>query len=324
MTSSILIFAAVSAVLTLLSGVAYRLWWNRYRSDDLTPTGFGALLAVVLLMAALIFQGPGPETTALGLVLAAGAVYWIDDFRELSARLRMIVSFVTGAATCVVLMSHSAPPLVSVIGFAVLAGGLNVVLTNIVNFYDGADLNLATLIALTAGMILLVAPTPGFMTHSAVACLAFITPFALMNSRPRTLYLGDAGSFVFASFVTMMALIYFRGDGELNASAAIPLALPALDTFYVFCVRIIKGHDLLTRNYLHLYQKLNHRYRGFGYLVPQIVNVGLVYVAVAALRASGISDSWASILAMAGVTIPVYFACRRLFVYGMTDESGAP
>lgn len=315
MTPSILVFAACVAAVTLIAGLAYRRVWVRLRGTAVTPTGFGVFLALALLAASLAFRLPGAVSIAFSIIAGATAIYWLDDLRELSARLRMAVSFATGAAVCGLLLSGDATlPLWLVVGACVAAGGVNVVLTNIVNFYDGADLNLATFIALTAGGILLLAGGSTAMTVSAVACLGFIAPFAIMNSRPRTIYLGDAGSFAFACLLTMMAIIYLKGDGEVPPTVAIPLALPAFDTFYVFCIRMIEKHDLMTRNYLHLYQRLNEHRRGFFYLVPQFVNAFMVLAASMVLETVGVHPFVAVALSAIGVTVPFYFACRRFLL----------
>lgn len=323
MMPSILIFAACVAAVTLVTGLAYRQVWIRFRGTLVTPTGFGAFLAIALLAGSIVLSMPGNVTIAFAIVATATALYWLDDLRELSARLRMAVSFATGVAVCGLLLHDDTNlgPWV-VVASCLAAGGLNVILTNIVNFYDGADLNLATFIALTAGGILLLSDVSPAMTVSAVACLAFIAPFAVLNSRPRTIYLGDAGSFAFASLVTMMAIIYLRGAGELPPTVAIPLALPAFDTFYVFCIRMIEKHDLLTRNYLHLYQKLNQHRPGFFYLVPQFVNALLQLAAASGLQALGVSPFFAVLIAAIGVTIPFYFGCRR-YLLPRNDEAGA-
>lgn len=323
MTPSMLIFAGCVAIVTLVAGLTYRRLWIRVRGTVVTPTGFGAFLAIALLVGAIVLGMPENVTIAFAIVATATAIYWLDDLRELSARLRMTVSFATGAAVCGLLLAGDGDlPLWVVVAACLAAGGLNVVLTNIVNFYDGADLNLATFIALTAGGILLLSDGSPTMTASAVACLAFIAPFAVMNSRPRTIYLGDAGSFAFASLLTMMAIIYLRGGDELPPTVAIPLALPAFDTFYVFCVRMIEKHDLLTRNYLHLYQKLNQHRSGFFYLVPQIVNALLLLAAATGLQAVGVSPFFAVLIAAVGVTVPFYFGCRR-FLLPRNDKEGA-
>lgn len=315
MTSTQLVFAAFVAAATLFGALAYRRLWVSRLGAAVTPTGFGSLLAVALFAGSLVFRLPGSVSIAFAVLVAATALYWLDDLRELSARLRMAVSFGTGVVICgLQLAGPEHLPIWVTLGACVAAGGLNVVLTNIVNFYDGADLNLATLIALTAGGILLLAGGSPVMTASAIACLAFIAPFAVMNSRPKTIYLGDSGSFAFASLLTMMAVIYFQGGDALPPTVAIPLALPALDTFYVFCVRMIEKHDLLTRNYLHLYQKLNRHRPGFLYLAPQILNAVLVLAASAALQALSLTPFLSVLIATVAVTIPFYFACRRFLL----------
>lgn len=315
MTPSPLVFAACVAAVTLIAGLTYRHVWIRLRGTAVTPTGFGALLAVALLAASLTFRLPVPVCIAFGVICGATAIYWLDDLRELSARLRMAVSFATGGAVCGLLLWGDVNlPLWLIVGACLAAGALNVVLTNIVNFYDGADLNLATFIALTAIGILVLAGGSTAMTTAAIACLGFIAPFAIMNSRPRTIYLGDAGSFAFACLLTMMAIVYLRGDGGLPPTVAIPLALPAFDTFYVFCIRMIEKHDLLTRNYLHLYQKLNEHRRGFFYLLPQVINAFLVLALSMVLEAGGAHPFIAVAVSAIGVTVPFYFACRRFLL----------
>jgi len=314
-TSAHLVFAAAVAAATRLGALGYRRLWIDRLGAALTPTGFGSFLAVALFAGAVVFRLPWNVSVAFAILVAATALYWVDDLRELSARLRMAVSFATGAAICGLLLAGGEHlPLWMILGTCVAAGGLNVVLTNIVNFYDGADLNLATFIALIAGGILLLAGGSPTMMVSAIACLAFIAPFAVMNSRPRTIYLGDSGSFAFASLLTMMAIIYFHGGEGLPPTVAIPLALPAFDTFYVFCIRMIEKHDLLTRNYLHLYQKLNQHRPGFLYLAPQIVNAMLVWAASAALQTLGLTPFFSVLFAVVGVTVPFYFACRRFLL----------
>lgn len=323
MRPEVLSFAACAAAITLVGALAYRQVWIKLRGSLTTPTGFGVFLAVVLWAASVAFGASVNVTLTFFILTIATAIYWLDDLFGLSARLRLGLSFITGVSICALLLSgQEAAPLGIMLCFYLAAGILNVVLTNIVNFYDGADLNLATFIALISGAILLFTPAGDVMASSAIACLAFIVPFAVMNSRPKTIYLGDAGSFAFASFLTMTAIDYFS-RGRPSAEFAIPLALPALDTFYVFCIRVIERHDLMTRNYLHLYQKLNQRYRGFGYLLPQVINAGLSLICALALQAWGLTQFASVAIASVLVTVPFYFSCRGLFLRKSASCGGA-
>lgn len=307
----------VAAAAILLAALLYRSAWIRARGADPTPTGFGVVLALVMLAASGAVATSIEMRIALGVVAAAAAVYWLDDLIHLSARLRMAISFLSGLAIGALYFTfYPGLPFAALLGICLGAGLACVILTNIVNFYDGADLNLATFIALTAGLILLFGPALREWSVNALACLSFIIPFAVLNCRPKTIYLGDSGSFAFAGLLTVMAVAFAGDIQSLPPEAAIPTALPTIDVLYVFITRIAQKHDLLTRNYLHLYQRLQSRYPGFGYLLPQIVNAALCLMLAAALQAAGLGRILSVILAGIFVTIPFYFACRRLFLDG--------
>lgn len=325
MTSASTILVVCTAAFTLLCGLAYRRVWSGLRGPEITPTGFGALLAPILLGAAIVTGASLPMQVALGIVAAATAAYWIDDAFGLSARLRMLISLAAGVATGMAYFAdHHGFSLVAV-GLICLAAGLTcVIMTNVVNFYDGADLNFATFIALTAGLILLCGPAQREWTAVAVAALAFTIPFAVMNSRPRTIYLGDSGSFAFAGLLTIMAAAFVRNIESVPPEAAIPAALPTFDVLFVFIVRVAEKHDLLTRNYLHLYQRLKIRYGGIGYLLPQIVNTAFCLLVAAALQSAGLGRIVSVIVAMLAVTIPFYFACRKIFLEGKAERASQP
>jgi UDP-N-acetylmuramyl pentapeptide phosphotransferase/UDP-N-acetylglucosamine-1-phosphate transferase len=308
-----LTLAGCVAVASLVVLLAYRRIWLSRPMLKPTPTGFGVLLPFILLAAALATRMADRLIIAFAILSLASALYWIDDLRGLGARVRVAISFTTGAALCAVLLSDGPVPLPWLVAFSAIAGILNVALTNLVNFYDGADLNLATFIALVAAALLLTQPTQGYLTTIAIACLAFLVPFAIFNSWPRTIYLGDAGSFAFAGLLTLLIVQYLK-NRDFAPEVAIPLALPALDTFFVLCIRITEKHDLLTRHTLHLYQRLNEHYRGFGYLIPQFVNAALVVLCVLMLRDS-LQDRLAAVLvASVVVTVPFYFFCWRLLL----------
>jgi UDP-N-acetylmuramyl pentapeptide phosphotransferase/UDP-N-acetylglucosamine-1-phosphate transferase len=309
------VYSLCIIALTFVAGFVYRLVWKRLRGLEVTPSGFGVLLAFVLLGAAAV-AGVSFDLMASIIVIALAAVgYWVDDIIELSAQLRILISFAVGVAiVCAFLNWSGTYSLLVTFGICLAAGFINVVFTNIVNFYDGADLNLATFIVLTDCFALVFLPAHSEWWPIAVACLAFIIPFAVMNIRPKTIYLGDSGSFVFASLLTVMGASFFKDFRSIPAEAAIPLALPAFDVFFVLLIRIREKHDLLTRNYLHLYQRLNRRYAGFGYLIPQIMNALLCLFFSTAFQAAGFEKGFSLILAMTAVTIPFYFACRWFFL----------
>jgi len=308
-----------------VAGFVYCIAWKRLRGLEVTPSGFGVLLAFVLLGAASVAGASFDLMASISVIAVAAVGYWFDDIIELSAQVRIFISFSVGVAIISAFLNWSGTySLLFIFGICLAAGFVNVVFTNIVNFYDGADLNLATFIMLTACFVLVFLPAPSEWWPIAVSCLAFIIPFAVMNMRPKTIYLGDSGSFVFASLLTVMAASFFKDSRSIPAEAAIPLALPAFDVFFVLLIRIREKHDLLTRNYLHLYQRLNRRYAGFGYLLPQIMNALLCLVFATAFQAAGFEKVFSLILAMTTMTIPFYFACRWFFLTRSPDVNPAP
>jgi UDP-N-acetylmuramyl pentapeptide phosphotransferase/UDP-N-acetylglucosamine-1-phosphate transferase len=307
-----------------VSGFVYRLVWQRFRGPEVTPSGFGLLLAFVLLGAASVASVSSELMVSMIVIAVAAAGYWFDDIIELSAQIRILISFVVGVAIVSAFVNwSSAYSVLLILGICLAAGFVNVVFTNIVNFYDGADLNLATFIMLIACFALMFLPDHSEWWPIAVATLAYIIPFALMNSRPKTIYLGDSGSFVFASFLTLMVVSFFKDLRSIPIEVAIPVALPSFDVLFVLFIRIREKHDLLTRNYLHLYQKLNRRYAGFGYLLPQIINALLCLVFATAFHAAGLQKVFSVILAMTTVTIPFYFFCRWFFLTRRPDVNPA-
>jgi UDP-N-acetylmuramyl pentapeptide phosphotransferase/UDP-N-acetylglucosamine-1-phosphate transferase len=306
-------YAVAVAIAIALAGMAYRRIWRGSHPGGRVPTGFGVLLVPAILGPALIADLPPEYLAALVIIMITAALYWIDDARELSARARLVLSFVCGVGIGTSYFVSGGSVLLCIVG-ALATGICCIVATNVVNFYDGADLNLATFIALTASLILGFHAAHREWLTAALSMLAFVLPFAVMNSRPNTIYLGDSGSFAFAGILVTMAAAFLVHFGSVPPEAALPAALPIIDVFFVFIVRVREKHDLLSRNRLHLYQRLNDTYRGFGYLVPQVVNVVLCLAASAAMQAAGVGRILSAIVAMIGVTIPFYFFCRSLFL----------
>lgn len=310
---SAIVLVAVAAATSYALSIAYRAVWNRRRPDS-TPTGFGGLLALYMLAAAALAGAPALVIAACGVVAAAAAVYWLDDAAGLPVRLRFAIQFGAGVAIGCLVLYPIYGPTAPLLGLSIAAGGLNIVLTNIVNFYDGADLNLATLMGLGAICGLLFAARDPLLVATAVMLLAFVVPFAWVNRKPRSLYLGDSGSFAFACLLTVAAMRYLASNGDIHPLIAAPLALPAMDVAFVFLLRIARREDLLSRNFHHLYQRLQAEKPGFAYLIPQFVSVALIMGMAAVLGLFGLHRFWAAAAAMAGVTPVLYLLSRRLFL----------
>jgi UDP-N-acetylmuramyl pentapeptide phosphotransferase/UDP-N-acetylglucosamine-1-phosphate transferase len=305
----------------MVAAFGYRVIWTRTAGVSRTPTGFGVLLAPVLLVSAIVAHGSPALIYALALTTLATCIYWIDDLRELGAWTRVAISALAGIGIGSIYLFQTALPPAVIAALVLLTGVVNVATVNLVNFQDGADLNLATFVLLTS---LLLAgysiPATEWLTLAA-ACAAFIVPFGVFNRIPHTLYLGDSGSFAFGALLTILGVAFISGHHMPPPEAAIPAALPLVDTAFVTARRIRIRQRFTERHYFHLYQRLQRGHRGFAYLLPQLANVSVCLVAAELLQRAGAGRVISVGAAAMVVSLATYGVCRRFFV---TGEPGPP
>lgn len=297
------------ALASFACALAYARLWRRLRPGRV-PAGYGVLLplAPIVVLAAV---GVSLSDLAPYFVIAAGtAVYWFDDANGLPVRLRFVIQFLTGLLVAwLILAPGSTWPLAATAAACVAAGVLNMLLANVTNFYDGADLNLGVFILLTAAAVDVFCGRDVRLGALALGLAAFTAPFMILNSRPRTIELGDSGAFAFACVLTLIATGFVRSGGADTRLLA-PAALPILDVLFVLALRLKNGEDLLSRNYHHLYQKLQAAGRNRLYLLPQVLNAVATLLVASLLLALG-AGPVAVVVAMGGVTAVCYWLCRH-------------
>jgi UDP-N-acetylmuramyl pentapeptide phosphotransferase/UDP-N-acetylglucosamine-1-phosphate transferase len=302
------------ATASLLGAMAYRRIWLRLRTDGATPTGYGAFVAGVLLITAWLSRAPIDILDITALIAAVTTFYWFDDAFGLPPLLRASLQFATGAIIALILLLPHLGWGYFLVAACLAAGIFNLGMTNIVNFYDGADLNLATMMMLTCLAGLAAGFVHPFLGAVALTVLAFVLPFAVINARPKSLYFGDAGSFAFACLLTTAAILSLREDDAIASFAVIPLILPTFDALFVLGLRVSRKENLLSRNYHHLYQRLQSRYVNFAYLAPQVFATLLIFAAARILLALGLPPLTATVVAALVITPVFYFGCRRLLL----------
>ena len=307
------VFAAGLVVLSFAAGYFYRRVWAVRPGHSTTPKGYGAILSWFLLGGGAAL-GDSPDLLAMYAVIAlGGAIYWFDDYRGIGFRLRFALQFVVGAAIGVVLLRAplGGQPLWLAAG-VVATALVNVVLTNAINFFDGADLNSATMTVLLAALVLILGPAP--FTNAAIVIVAFVAPFMIWNSVPERLWFGDSGCFVVACLATAIAVESALAGRQMDLLPLVPVAWAVFDAFFVFLIRIRNREDLLSRNYHHLYQKMQARFGGWLYLLPQFANVGLVAGVAWLLASAGWPEPWPTTAAALISTPLLYLGCRAAFV----------
>jgi len=246
--------------------------------------GFGAAILVFWLIdrvAGHPFLIPdevrSPRFTLTALAAAVGLIVgFLDDMFDLRARWQLLghlviagvviaagirIDFFTDpfSAGGVLLL---APPLA--VGFTVFwIVGMNVAL----NFLDGLDglaSGVAIIAALTLGATALLPDVnEPFVAWMAFALAGAASGFLFFNFHPARLFLGTTG----VTFLgTMLAVLSIFGTAKVT-TALLVLAIPIVDTFYVFVRRAIQRRPPFAPDRGHFH----HRLLDLGLTHPQSV-----------------------------------------------------
>lgn len=243
---------------------------ERSSHTRVTPRGGGAAIVIVWLVG-LVVAAPKffpadilPIFIVAGSAVAVAVVSLCDDFRSLSASVRLAVHTVA-ALIAVWTVSGIAPEPVPMLLSAAAVVWI-VGLTNIFNFMDGID-GLAGLQAVVTAMACLVAGIwlrhEGIVVSSALM-VGGAAGFLMHNWSPARIFMGDVGSafcgFVFA--VMIFALIAARvpnggGDYVRPLLAGLLLVGPFVgDGVFTLLERLRRGEAIWKPHRSHLYQRL--------------------------------------------------------------------
>jgi UDP-GlcNAc:undecaprenyl-phosphate/decaprenyl-phosphate GlcNAc-1-phosphate transferase len=276
---------------------------ERKHHENATPLIGGVALQVAYMPAAatviLMYSAPGWTPSLLvwlACVLAMTLVGLADDRHSLSARDRLLISFlVFGSAEIV-------DPMFSIrvldfehLGFTMGlgTGWLAVIFTaiccvglvNAVNMADGKNglviglcIGWAALIAIRAPMQLL--PLIGLL-------IAVLVVLMIFNLRGR-LFLGDGGAYGLATAIGLLAIMTYnaRGNHAGRAIAADELvllfAVPVIDSFRLTFVRIRRGQSPMAADRDHLHHHLQNWFGWPGglivYLVLALLPAGMFFI----------------------------------------------
>jgi len=305
-----------TAAATYFFGKVYIFLWNNTKLLATTPSGFGVLLPLFVLISMVIISHTSAVLlVSILIIFISGLIYWMDDVVHLPPLFRILIAFSSGA---VLFLSASPEGLFTHFELLVLTitcGIFSIGLTNVANFYDGNDLNLAAMIFLTGIILLFFSETSiSEFGNIGAVMVGFAIGFGWINRIPLSLYLGDSGAFVLALLFTFFLINYVLNLSYVPAELMLVMALPVLDVFYVLLIRLYCKHDLLSRNYLHLYQRIRIRFGGFVHLIPQFINVGALLLLAYWIESTGISKFWALFFSSLAFTPIFYLVCRILLV----------
>ena len=310
----------------------------RERGAHQTPTptsgGLGIIAGTALGLLTFAALAPAPQAelgkiaAAVGFAAVLGLIGALDDLFDLGAKLKLALqvalSLVFAAAVAridaIVLTSDFRLPIGPIVGALGTALWL-VVVTNAVNFMDGANGLASGAVAITLLAFSVAALAGGDPALAAAALVAALAGIGFMpwNFPKARLFQGDAGA-VFSSFLLAALAVIGAGAGGRGPVYLqfAPLALmPFLaDVLLTLLGRAREGKRLLDAHREHLYQRwLAHT--GGSHLALAVRAYGVV--GLYALAALGLLFA-GPVLQIAGFFIGVavagaaWFRFRRCYV----------
>lgn len=208
---------------------------------------------------------------ALVPCLILAIVGLVDDFRGLSAGLRLMLQGVTCLLLVMVIPSAAAGIVMT--GLLVLYA---IYIVNATNFMDGIN-GITALTATVAGLYF--ALVASLFNAASVqwfaSCLAAVSlGFFLVNSRGR-LFLGDVGSYFLGAVLAGLSIWTFTVSGNAVLASA-PLLLYIVDTVTALIMKVSRGQPVFSAHKTHVYQRLTAASRSHVQVSSLIATVNLV------------------------------------------------
>ena len=292
----------------------YKIIWKKSSSSKKISTGYGAILIVLISLYFINIDAINDikSNTVHILILFFTLVYWIDDYSYLSSNFRFFIQFIAGCTIGSYLIFFNGYHYDNtLLIFIVAAGLLNVFLTNVVNFYDGSDLNISTFLTILGLVLIFILGDILEIKYYGLIIIGFIIGFSIFNRIPNNIFFGDSGCFAVSSLITFLLIdsIILHNTNFINI--LIPLSLPVIDVIYVLGLRIYLKESLLSRNYHHIYHKIELIKKNKLYLLPQLINATIIVIFSQILIYYKFSITISLIISSLVSTVIFYFLIRK-------------
>ncbi|MEQ8332652.1 glycosyltransferase family 4 protein [Nisaea sp.] len=247
------------------------------RSSHAVPKPRGGGIAVVTVMLAgwigwLAIDGSldGKSLLLAGLTAGLAVLSFIDDLKNLPARLRLLVQALAVAAGLLVTVPDAgfSNGLLPVWLELPLAGFAWLWFVNLFNFMDGIDgITGVETISIGGGLIGLgvITGLGAAIQVPALAMVAAIAGFLVWNWQPSKIFIGDVASIPLGFLAGWMLLETGASSGGLAGWAAV-LLLPGYylcDATYTLLKRALRRENVFEAHRQHFYQQATQR--GFSH-----------------------------------------------------------
>ena len=309
----------------------------RGRKAHKMPTALMGGVAIYVAFSATVLRNFAFSEELKGVVLAGSLVFavgLVDDVRELSAKLKLLVQLLAVGILIRygVVISFLPAGLWGDMGEWLLTAFWMIGIINAVNFLDGMD-GLATgMCGIMAIFFSLVALQNGhdFMVYLAMplvgACLGFL-PYNFRIRRPAAIFLGDAGS-TFLGF--MLAALGIMGDwaGDYTVRLIVPvliLGVPIFDMTFTTFMRIKNGQVRSFKEWVEFTGRDHFHHRLAALRVGNAGAVLVIYIVTSWLGLSALAlkntTGWNAVIEVAESSIVfILMAFFMVFVAHQYDE----
>ena len=245
-------------ILFLFVNYFYIKFWSNFSTK--VPTGIGILLIIPCYF---FYMEQNLYYINIIILLTFSLIYFFDDLLEINFFYRILLQI---SASVVIYFSFITEVNLIIFFLNLL---IFIVLVNTLNFQDGEDLNIATLLIIILSIFYFCSESL-FIQNTAMIILIFLISFSIFNIKKNCLYFGDSGCY-FLSIIFFLFIYDEMQNSLLIKSLISAILLPIIDVFYVVIYRVFKKQDILSRNYLHLYQILANKSSSKIYLLPNIL-----------------------------------------------------
>lgn len=269
----------ISIIFSLFACYTYILAWKKFISKKKIATGYGFILTIVLILMNSFFETDTIHNKFYILFLLFSFVYWFDDVKNLSYALRLTLQFFSGALLGFLVIENNYLSFNHYHIFLIIISGLiSIFLTNVINFYDGSDLNISLLVVIISLTCLFLINNNQNDFFIWTITLGFVIGFIFFNIKPKTIFFGDSGCYVISLLLNFIIIDSILKLNFKIIYLLIPLSLPIVDVLYVILKKMKIKESLMTRNYYHLYHAIERKTNNKLYLLPQIFNSMIIYV----------------------------------------------
>ncbi len=291
---------------------AYKNIWI-YLEINKTPTGAGIIFLITLLINIYLNNESYSSELkiALSLISVLTLIYYFDDLMSLSVTTRIIIQILMGIFITTTFFSNLV--IVNTYLFILILTyilTLSLLLTNTINFYDGADLNIVFFGILNFSILSFVFSLDKNIQILIHLSLVFFISFSLLNYKANSLYFGDAGSFFLAGLFLIFIVLAAVQQNLKIYYLLTTLCLPILDVIYVILYRLIRKEPLHTRHHYQIYQLAQRTQGGWLYLLIQPINTAFSLLSIFLLCSLGLNETISIFTGCFFISIIFYFSLR--------------